>query len=332
MQKPFAKRLVKPRPCLELAALILLFIAAIMLSTSRRYQNAVISGIELWAAAVLPALFPYLVITALVSSLNITGEITDALSPLTRRFFNVGGAVGYALFISLLSGYPVGAKTVSDLKLNGSVGDAESVRAAALCSSSSPMFLIGSVGNLTFNSPFFGLLLFITHILSVFIVGVVFAFYKRKERPLNLRVKKAGSSDNILYDSVFNAVLSVLVVGGIITIFYLLTEMLSGVGILSRISKILNAVLHDENLSSGVATGIFECTKGLKILAKSGVENLTLPLASAICGFGGISVIVQSCAYLKKAKIKTAPFFLSKVLAAVVNFCIGSILSAVFLR
>ncbi|MBO4251323.1 MAG: hypothetical protein J5911_01525 [Clostridia bacterium] len=332
MQKPFAKRLVKPRPCLELAALILLFIAAFMLATSRRYQNAVISGIELWAAAVLPALFPYLVITALVSSLKITGEITTALSPLTKRLFNVGGAVGYALFISLTSGYPVGAKTVSDLKLKGATGDAESVRAAALCSSSSPTFLIGSVGNLTFNSPFFGLLLFITHILSVFVVGVAFAFYKRKDRPQNRKVSFAGGSDNILYDGVFNAVISVLVVGGIITVFYLLTEMLTGIGVLDRISGIFNVVFHDENLSNGVATGIFECTKGLKIIAKSGVGRLTLPLAGAICGFGGVSVIMQSVAYLKKAKIKTAPFFLSKVLAAVVNFCIGFIISAVFLR
>ena len=325
------KRFLKIRALSEIAAFILLFAAAIMLSANRRYQGAVISGISLWAAAVLPALFPYLIITFLVSSLKITGEIAGALSPITKRLFNVGGAVGYALFISLMSGYPVGAKTVSDLKIKGAIKGAESVRAAALCSSSSPMFLIGSVGNLTFNSPFFGLLLFITHLLSVLIVGVIFSFYKRKERPQNLNANFVNSSDNILYDGVFSAVISVLVVGGIITVFYLLTEMLAGVGVLGAISGIINTVIRDANLSDGVATGIFECTKGLKMIAAGGVSVLALPVSAAICGFGGISVIMQSVAYLKKAKIKTAPFFLSKILAAIINFCIGLILSAVFL-
>ena len=73
------KGLVKRRKLIEAAALILLFIAAIMLSTSHRYQGAVTDGIKLWAAAVLPALFPYLIITFLVSSLKITGDIANAL-------------------------------------------------------------------------------------------------------------------------------------------------------------------------------------------------------------------------------------------------------------
>lgn len=325
------KGLVKRRKLIEAAALILLFIAAIMLSTSRRYQGAVTDGIKLWAAAVLPALFPYLIITFLVSSLKITGDIANALSPVTKKLFNVSGAVGYALFISLMSGYPVGAKTVSDLKIKGVLSDAESVRAAALCSSSSPMFLIGSIGNLTFNSPLFGFLLFVTHIISVFIVGFVFSFYKRSEEPLMSAANFSASSDNLLYDGVYSAVISVLVVGGIITVFYLLTELLTGIGVLGFASNLITAAIPDVNLADGIITGFFECTKGLKIIATGGISVLTLPISAAICGFGGVSVIMQSVAYLKKAKIKIAPFFLAKILAAIINFCIGIILSAVFL-
>lgn len=315
----------------EIVALILLLFAAVLLFADRRYQTAVTSGIELWAAAVLPALFPYLIITSLASSLKITGKISDAVSPLTEKVFNVNGNVGYALFISLMSGYPVGAKCVSELKERGLIGEAESVRAAALCSSSSPVFLIGSVGNLTFNNPIFGLLLFITHVISVVTVGFIFSFYKRKERPLKTLSVPIKSSDNLLYQSVFQAVLSVLVVGGIITVFYLLTEMLSGLGIIKILAEFFNFFVNDINVAEGIANGIFECTKGLKIIAASGVTLYTLPLAAAICGFGGISIIMQSLAYLKKSKIKAAPFLISKTLAAFVNFIIGLTLSALFL-
>ena len=325
-----SRSIFKIRNLAELIALFLLLFAAILLSIDRTYSAAVLDGISLWAAAVLPALFPYIVITSFISALRITGKITAALSPITERLFNVNGAVGYALFISLMSGYPVGAKTVSDLKTARLIGDSESVRAAALCSSSSPVFLIGSVGNLTFNNPLFGLCLFITHILSVFTVGFVFSFYKRKEKPIKTPTLTLSNSDNVLFSGVFSAVNSVLLVGGIITVFYLLTEMLNNLGVMNIISGFFGLFTESPAQSYGIANGLFECTRGLKIIAGGGISFFTLPVSAAICGFGGISVIMQSVAYLKKAKIKTAPFLLSKTLAAIVNFCIGLIFSLLF--
>lgn len=315
----------------ELAAFILLIAAAFIIALSGDSQSVVKDGIMLWAAVVLPALFPYLVITRIASSLKITGKISGAISPFCEKVFNVNGNCGYALFLSLTSGYPVGAKCVSDLKANGFIGDAESVRAAALCSSSSPVFIIGSVGNLTFNSPLFGLLLFITHLLSVLTVGFVFSFYKRRERPEKTKKTAPVGADNILYESVYSAVISVLVVGGIITVFYLFTEILKNLGAMQLLSGFFGLFTENEAVSTGIANGLFECTKGLKILAGGGISLYTLPVAAGLCGFGGLSVIMQSVAYLKKAKIKAAPFVLSKALAAVVNFCIGLILSVLFL-
>lgn len=322
-----SKQTFKTRNFAELIALLALVFAAITLSADKTYNAAVIDGIRLWAAAVLPALFPYLVITSFISALRITGKITASLSPVTERLFNVNGAAGYALFISLMSGYPVGAKTVSDLKRANLIGRAESERAAALCSSSSPVFLIASVGNLTFNSPLFGLCLYLTHIISVFTVGFIFSFYKRKEKPLKTKSLALSASDNLLFDGVASAVSSVLIVGGIITLFYLLTEMLTGLGVMKILSGFFGLFTENPALSNGLANGLFECTRGLKIIAGGGISFFTLPIAAAICGFGGISVIAQSVAYLKKAKIKTAPFLISKTLAAVVNFCIGLIFS-----
>ena len=325
-----SKPTFKIRDFAEILALLALLLAAITLSTDKTYNAAVMDGIRLWAAAVLPALFPYLVITSLISALKITGKITAALSPITERLFNVNGAAGYALFISLMSGYPVGAETVADLKNANLIGKAESQRAAALCSSSSPVFLIASVGNLTFNNPFFGLCLYLTHIISVFAVGFIFSFYKRGEKPLKTPPLTLSKSDNILFDGVFSAVSSVLLVGGIITMFYLLTEMLTGLGAMKILNGFFGLFTDNTAISDGLSNGLFECTRGLKIIAGGGISLFTLPVSAAICGFGGISVIAQSVAYLNKAKIKTAPFLLSKTLAAVLNFCIGLIFSLLF--
>ena len=314
----------------EYAALCLLLYAAVLLAVNRRYQLAVTAGIELWAAAILPALFPYLVITTLVSALGIIGDVAKVFSPFAKRTFNVSGNVFYAFTVSLISGYPVGAKTVSDLKNGGFIGETESVRAAALCSSASPVFLIGSVGNITFNSPFFGLCLFITHVISVVVTGFVFSFYKRGERPAVDSPVALKRSENLLYDGVSSAVVSVLVVGGIITLFYLLTEMLAGAGVLGIISDFINLFIGDKTVSTGIAAGFFECTKGIKIIAGKGINVFTLPITASLVGFGGLSVIAQSLAFLNKAKIKTAPFLLSKTLAAIISFSVGLIFSLIF--
>ena len=326
------KIIKSPKILADIAAFFALLFVAMMISVNKKYQIAVLDGISLWSGAILPAMFPYLIITTLLSSLKSTAKIPRLLSPVTTRFFNVNGNVGFALFISLMCGYPVGAKCVSDLKNHNLIGEAESVRAATLCSSSSPVFLIASVGNLTFGNPVFGLLLFLTHLISVLTVGFIFSFYKKSEKPKELFNKKnAENGGDLFYDSVYSAVISILVVGGIIAIFYLLTEILADLGVIKILAGILGFITDEKAVTDGVANGIFECTKGLKILAIGGISLFTLPVAAAICGFGGISVIMQSLAYLKKAQIKTAPFLLSKTLAAVISFIFGLIISAIFL-
>ena len=82
-------------------------------------------------------------------------------------------------------------------------------------------------------------------------------------------------------------------------------------------------------MAKAIASGLIECTGGLKLLAE-GNYALSFPIACFICGFGGLSVICQSLAFLKKAKIKTAPFLFAKVLCAVINFCLGFIFSLIF--
>ena len=153
------------------------------------------------------------------------------------------------------------------------------------------------------------------------------SFYKRKDFSENhLPPVALKKMDNILYESTYSAVISILVVGGLITIFYLLTEILCALGILSPIISLLEQ-LFGENVAKGVVFGAFECTRGLKTLASGETTFFTLPLCALICGFGGLSVIAQSTAYLKKAKMKTAPFILSKIIMAVIGFILGFIFS-----
>ncbi len=311
----------------EFFIFLLLIFLCFALTVLGNFSYAVLDGISLWAACILPSLFPYLFITFILSSLNITYSISNKLTPIARRLFGVGGNVLYAFFLSVISGYPIGAKTVSELRENNLISQTESVRGSALCSTSSPTFLITSVGTFMFNDKTFGCLLFLTHIISVMLIGIIFSFYKKKDkRNITLSHIPKRNVDNLFYNGVYSSVISVLTVGGMITIFYLVIEILLTTNLLSPLISAFSLIFKEEELASGVVLGTLECTRGMKALSSLPLKT-ALPFCALLSGFGGVSVIMQSITYLKRAKIKTAPFLISKILCAVISFFIGLIFS-----
>ena len=310
------------------ALFILLCMAALIIYPAA--ASTFTDGIKLWFAYVLPSLFPYMFLTSLLSETKAAGKFAVRLSPLSEKVFNLNGCSLYAFILSLISGYPVGAKTVADLSLKGYLSKAETVRAAALSSTASPVFTIVSIGSIAFNDAFFGVMLFLTHFISALIVGVAFSFYKRKEKPKKPDLISAKKSVNLLYESAEKSAVGVITVGGIIAVFYLFTDILFATGLLSPAASGLTGLFGDENIGKGVVFSVFECTKGLKEISLSGINFISLPISAAIIGFGGISVIVQSMAFLRSAKIKTAAFVLTKLFAAAINFIVGLFFSLLF--
>jgi sporulation integral membrane protein YlbJ len=310
--------------------LVLIFLSLVFIFIPS-LSDSVLDGMKLFFACVLPSLFPYFFITAILTELKTTSKISNGLSPIMKNVFNVNGVCGYAFFMSVIAGFPMGAKLVSDLKTKGFLTETESVRASAFCSTSSPVFLIVSVGSVMFKNTVFGVLLFLTNIMSAILVGIVFSFYRRKDKPKKIaNLKQNVNVDFAFSDCVYSAVNSSLFVGAMIALFYTLTEVLIALKLLSPITFLLEKLFNSQNLASGITLGFFEITKGLKTVSNGGITLLSLPVSAFICGFGGISVIAQSVAFLKKAKIKTAPFVLAKTLSAIFSFIIGLVFSLVF--
>ncbi len=314
----------------EICILILLLFCAFSLLINRSFSNSVLGGLALFYTAIIPSLFPYFIITAIFSKLNLINKIADKLSPLSTKLFCVGGNTFFAFILSVLSGYPIGAKMVADLRNNNLISQKEAIRGSYLCSTSSPMFLISTVGGIMFNNVKFGVLLFISHISSVIILSFIFSFIKR-DKVFTAISTTTSKSDNIFYEAVYNSVLSILTVGGIITVFYLLTDILAYYKILSPLTIIIEKIFNDKNVAKGITFGIFECTKGLKFIASSNVTLFTLPICAFLTTFSGLSILMQCICHLKSAKIKIAPFIFCKITCAILSFIIGLILSTVFL-
>lgn len=119
---------------------------------SKQNLTATKNGLLLWANSVVPALLPFFIATELLSHTTIVSSIGKLLNKYMKPIFNVPGIGAYAFIMGIISGYPVGAKIVTEFRKNGDCSKAEAERLLAFTNNSGPLFIIGTVGIAMFGN------------------------------------------------------------------------------------------------------------------------------------------------------------------------------------
>lgn len=310
-----------------LFTLIILFLMAMLILYPEKYIAASASGLLLFARLVLPALLPFMFMTAILTGIGGAELISRAFSPLTDKLFKSGGLSPYVYFMSVLSGYPVGSKIIADLYENKTISSAQAAKMATFCSTSGPLFIIGSVGAGMLGDKNLGFLLYGVHIISGIICGVIFRGKAQSSPPL---LMKKQNADQILNKAMLESALSLLCVGGFITVFYILAHILQDIGALLPLEMFLKLIFLPFSNSGAAAkpmsVGLVEMTLGCELLsAQSGTFSLCA--VSFLIAFGGLSIIIQQLMFLKKAKVCAGFFLLTKTVHAFLSFFLCFLLS-----
>lgn len=127
--------------------ILFIFFTISLVLFSQSNLTASKSGFKLWANNVVPSLFPFFIATNLLSHTNVIKHISKYCNKIMRPLFNVPGESAYAFIIGLISGYPVGAKIVTDLRNNNLCTKDEGERMLCFTNNSGPLFIIGTVRN-----------------------------------------------------------------------------------------------------------------------------------------------------------------------------------------
>lgn len=310
---------------LILPTIICMFIICLLVFSNTNVIAAK-SGLLLWANSVLPSLLPFFIATELLGYTNIVPLCGKLLNKMMRPIFNVPGEGAFALLMGIISGYPVGAKIVANLKENHICTPIEAERLLAFTNNSGPLFIVGTVGIGFFSSFKIGLLILLIHILSCLTVGFLFRWWgKSKERnPRNTGYDISNSPLSLsnlgeaLSKSVLSAINTVLMIGGFVVLFSIIISILKNTQILVAISKLLTILKIPDFLSMSILTGFIEVTNGISYistLVHTGI-NFKIIICSFILGFGGFSVLLQVLSITSKAKISIKPYFLGKILQA----------------
>ena len=301
--------------------IIILYFLFCMIIQPAKFINQSLNGISAWAYNVLPSVLPFMFFTKVLSSLDFLPKLTRPFSGFTQNLFKTPPISIYTFIMAILSGYPVGSKMVADLYLQGKITKEEAYKMTSFCSTSGPMFIIGAVGVGMFKSSAIGYILFLSHLIGAILNGILYRNYKLKKEETNI-----NSSNNLnstkqsfnLSEIVLNSTLSILSVGCIITIFFIVIECLSP--IFSLFPTEMSYFLE----------GMIEITKGSIDLSSLTNKFLAICLCSFTISFGGISTILQSITMLANLKMPVKIFALQKFTHACFSLIITIILLLIF--
>ena len=286
--------------------LLSLVCASCLLLFPKEAASGVREGLRLSGTAVIPALFPFMVLTRFLFS-TVKFSCPNWLSRAMGRVFGVGGTVFPALLCSFLGGYPVGVSVLTEDYRAGRLTRQEAEQALLFCNNSGPGFFVAVVGAVVLQDVTKGLLLYMVHVCAALLCGRLFA---RKGAPI-IRVKKVPEALLPPSQAFLNAVTGtcqvLLQVSGLICVFSVAAALLKNV-LLPRFPLIKPYI--------PLLSGLLELSNGVMSLSLS--SNAFI-LAAFFTGWGGLCVHLQAMSLWQPLGLHPKGYFFSKLLHGLIS-------------
>lgn len=262
-------------------------------------------GIDLCIKTVIPALFPFFMLSALLTG-SLTGTDISILRPLGKLCHIPKGAE--SLFLTgLLGGYPVGAQCISNACLSGQLNKEDASRMLGFCNNAGPAFIFGMSGFL-FQRKSIPFILWMIQIASAIITGMVLpggsAYQKIRSDSKQLKIGQ------VLRQSLF----ATATVCGWVVLFRVILSFCDRwyLWFFSPVTKV-------------ILTGILELTNGYIGLEVIQDDSLRFILASIFLSFGGICVGLQTSSVTSQAGLDLGFYFPGKAIQSALSILLSGI-------
>ena len=259
------------------------------------------NGFLLLGNNLIPALFPFMVLSSYISRSSIAQMISKLFEKPFKLIFKTSGYGVLPFFLGCIGGYPVGAKTVCEFYESKKISQNDANRLLYWCINPSPAFLITAVGTFMLDNTKSGFLLYFSCLLSSLTVGFICRFLSSDEiNPVETREEK--SKESIFVKSVSKGSEGMLAICGWVLTFCVLASLCDAFKLPYSLSYIIKSV--------------GEVTTGCKNAVSSG---LSLPVIAGISGFGGFAVICQCASYSSICKVGMKYLLCSRLINAALS-------------
>lgn len=276
--------------------------------------NTVGFSLDIWITSVLPALFPFFVISDILISYDVIRYIPKVIKNLFKKLFNVSDNGLVVIILSMLSGFPSNARNIKNMYNSNKISKKEGEHLLYFTHFSNPMFILGTLVSIFLKKKELGLIIFISHYLPNIIIGILLRKLNTSKLDINYNNYINNNFGLVLTKSIRKSLDSVFNILGTLTVFLI-------------ISSLLINVFNFNNGISLLIKSILELTSGLKELSNFNLSNSYLVIASScILSFGGLSVHMQVINELSDTDISYSNFFIGRIIQVILSLVVSYIL------
>ena len=248
-----------------------LAVGGLLLLRPQEAAQAVREGLALCAGTVIPSLFPFFVVVSLLLQLGLAETLQGLCGPFMGPLFRMRGVCA----LPLLAGHPAGARTAAELFQQGRLSRREAELLLGFCDNCGPAFLLGYVGAGVLGDARAGAYLYLIHVLSALLAGMVLCRLcpgRDPALPGGRTAARGVPFPQALTAAGSGAVTATLNTCAFVVLFRVLAALLPPV-------------------LPGAALGVLEMVTGVSALSPG---RAGFVWAGAIVGWGGLSVHCQA--------------------------------------
>lgn len=269
---------------------------------SQTVISGIVSGLELCFYTIIPALFPFIFLSALLLN-ELSNQNSALLRPITTRLGMPLGSEGI-LVVGLLGGYPTGAASIANYYRQKKISRQQAECMLGFCNNAGPAFIFGISSSLF---PFhISLTIWVIHILAAILTGYIIQC--KNETCISTTEKNEITVSQVLN----NAIKTMASICGWIILFRVII-MASGQYILRSLPDILQILVQ----------GILELSNGCCSLKEIENPAVQFILFSVFISLGGLCVLMQTASVAAPLSLRW--YIIGKLLQSLISFIVSII-------
>lgn len=287
-------------------------------------STSIQNGVSVCLNSIVPSMYAFIILSDLLVKTNSYKLIGRVLSPISRYVLHLEGNMFAIFLISLVAGYPVGAKLISNLELNNSIDSTLAKKMYCYCYSGGLAFILGTIG----GSLKISLIVYVSNVMANLILAMILNF-KDTIPKRDTSKTDAKISSSILIDAINSSFRTIVNICVMIIAFSIVISLLDAFNITNTLAIILSKVLKISSSSiQTVINAILEVSKSANVIV---VGSSYLPILSMIFSFGGICVVMQILSISGKS-FNLGYFLKCRLFTASISYIICKWLSSIFLN
>ncbi len=267
--------------------------------------NSSINALLIFREKLFPSIFPFFVLSFLFINMGYPLILNKYFKNITRKIFHLSENTTFILLMSIISGFPSGAKYIAKDYKNNYITKEEGNQLLLFTHFANPLFVLGTCGILL-NSKRLAYKILICQLLANIILGIL---VRPKEITISNEkevVSTTSSLISILPDAINEAMEVLIFMLGSITLFQFFT----------------NCFLLFTNESiffKTIFTGIMDLTSGISLVPTLSISlELKALLMLIFITFGSLSVHLQVINAIKNTNLSYTIFFIGRILETLV--------------